>query len=213
MFDLSKLTSSTADFQKYVEPQLYDSGLFSPQDSYVIVCEGDTDDLRKKMDMYAGIDMCTIDRQNQVIQGIASRIQRGPCWRTFTIRAITDNGSLNTELKKRALAIKNGDMYPTWTVQAYINTDDTDVSKIKCTVGIVRTVELFDYILDNIKDEGINTVAGLVEALDKQPYIGDIDVRQNYSGGAIFVSCNWDRMILKGIDVKILTGLFDKGVI
>ena len=210
MFTIDKLTAATADFQKYVEPQLYDSGLFDPVNSYVIVCEGDSDDLKKKMDMYAGIDMCTIDKTKQVVQGIASRIQRGPCWRTFTIRAITDNGSINTELKKRALAIRNGDMYPTWTVQGYIS-DDSDPTKSICTVGVVRTVDLFDYILESIRAEGINTVAGLIEALDKMPYIGDMDVRQNYSGGAIFLSCNWDRMILKGIDVKILSGIFDKG--
>lgn len=210
MFELSKLAEATADFKKYVEPQLYNSGLFNPRDCYVVVCEGDKDDLKSKMDIYAGIDMCTIDRANQVVQGVASRIQHGNCWRTFTVRAITDNGSFETELKKRSRAIKNGDMYPTWTMQAYISSDIDDPTKIQCTVGIVRTVDLFNYILEHLNNEHFTTQRDFFNALNCWSSIGELDVRKNYYGGAVFLSCDWDLMINKGIEVNILQGVFDE---
>lgn len=208
MFTVDRLNAVTADFQKYVEPQLYDSGMFDPDNSYVVVCEGDQDDLKTKMDMYAGIDMCTIDKEHQVVQGIASRIQWGTCWRTFTIRALTDSGSFDTELKKRSMAIKKGDMYPTWTMQAYIRHDLQDDTKILCTIGIIRTVDLFDYVMGEITDQHF-TGDEFFDALQNQFSIGEVDVRKNYAGGAVFLTCNWDKLINHGVDIKILNGVFD----
>ena len=153
--------------------------------------------------------MCTVDKTNQVVQGIASRIQRGTCWRTFTVRAITDNGSFDTEYKKRSKAIRNGDMYPTWTIQAYIGPDDLAPSKILCTVGIIRTTELFAYINNELATRHFETWGDFEEALRYDSSIGELAVRQNYSGGAVFLSCSWDKMIAKGIDMKILYGVFD----
>ena len=208
MFTIDKLNEATADFQKYIEPQLYDSGMFDPKDSYVIVCEGDSDDLKTKMDRYAGIDMCTVDSVNQIVQGIASRVQRGTCWRTFTIRTITDNGSFDTELKKRSRAIANGDMYPTWTIQGYISPDDDDPSKIKCTVGIVRTVDLFKYIQNELSNAGFTNQKEFFNALQCWSCIEELGVKKNYFGG-IFLSCDWDKMLQRGYVVNILQGVFD----
>lgn len=209
MFEMSKLTAATADFQQYVEPQLYNSGLFDQKNSYVVVCEGDNDDLKRKMDQFAGIDMCTIDKGTQTVQGIASRVQHGNCWRTFTIRAVTDNGSFDTELKKRSRAIKRGDMYPTWTMQAYIEPDPDDSDKTLCTVGIVRTVDLFSYTQEILNKEQFTTSKDFYNALYCWSNIGDLGIRKNAYGGAIFLTCNWDKMLAKGIDVNILQGVFD----
>lgn len=210
MFELSKMTQATKDFQKYVEPQLYTSGLFDPKVSYVIICEGEKDDLKSRMDKYAGIDMCTVDTQNQVIQGVASRVQYCQCFRTFTIRTITDNGSFDTELKKRSRAIKNGDMYPTWTTQAYVYPDPTDPDKMICTVGIVRTVDLFNYALEHLENEHFTTKQDFYNALQCWSSIGELGVRKNYIGGAVFLSCDWDLMKQHGIPITILEGVFDK---
>lgn len=209
MFELSKLTKSTEDFKKYVEPQLYDSGLFNPDTSYLVTCEGANDDLRTKMDMYAGIDMCTVDMQNQCVQGIASRIQRGRCYNTFTVRAITDNGSLETEFRKRSLAITNGNMYPTWTVQAYVYDDLDDPDKEICTAGIIRTTDLFDYIINQLKGKGLHTWQDFIDMLHNNYSIGEIDVRC-IPGGAIFLSCDWNTIQHHGINVDVLNGVFDK---
>lgn len=209
MFQLSKLTQSTEDFRKYVEPQLYNSGLFNPADSYVVSCEGSTDDLRAKMDMYAGIDMCTIDNKHNCVQGIASRIQYGRCYRSFTIRTITDNGNLETEFMKRATAIKNGDMYPTWTIQAYVYPHDSDDTKLQCTVGVIRTTELFSYIIDQLQNRGLNTWDDFEELVRNDYSVGELDIRR-IPGGAIFFSCDWDTIAHHGIDIHILEGVFDK---
>ena len=210
MFTHDKLTAATQSFQKYVEPQLYASGLFDPNNSQVTVCEGSTDDLKSKMDIYAGIDMCTIDNQKHTVQGIASRVQKGYCYRTFTIRAITDNGSLDTELKKRALAIKNGDMYPTWTVQAYIADNPTNDTKVDCTVGVVRTTDLFDYIFKQAANvAGIHDTHALIDELLHGYGIGSVGIRHNPTG-AVFLTCDWDSMRLSGINIHILQDTFDK---
>ena len=210
MFTIDKLNAATDSFKRYVEPQLYNSNLFDPNNSYVIVCEGDSDDLKTQLDRYAGIDMVTIDNQSQTVQGIASRVQTGMCYRTFTIRAITDNGSIDTELKKRSLAIRNGDMYPTWTIQAYICNNNLDDTKVDCTVGVVRTIDLFNYILDQItKVEGIHHTADLIDLLRHRFNIGSIGVRNN-PYGAVFLTCDWDLLIASGVDVRILQATFDK---
>lgn len=210
MFTIDKLNAATDSFKRYVEPQLYDSNLFDPNSSYVIVCEGDNDDLKTQLDRYAGIDMVTIDNQSQTVQGIASRVQTGMCYRTFTIRAITDNGSIDTELKKRSLAIRNGDMYPTWTIQAYICNNALDNTKVDCTVGVVRTIDLFNYILDQItKVEGIHHTDALIDILRHRFNIGSIGVRNN-PYGAVFLTCDWDLLIASGVDVRILQDTFDK---
>lgn len=205
MFTHEKLTTSTLKFQKYVEPQLYSSGMFDPNNSYVILCEGDRDDLKTKMDRFAGIDMCTIDTANQVVQGIASRVQQGPCWRTFTIRAITDNGNFDTELKKRALAIRNGDMYPTWTIQAYISSEG--VNAVRSTVGIVRTVDLFGYVINQIKSDNISTTSELIDRLVNDYSIGTLSIRRNISG-SVFLVCDWNDLIKEGIHISVLEDIF-----
>lgn len=209
MFDKGKLTASTEKFKKYVEPQLYDSGLFDPNNSYVIICEGDSDDLRSKMDLYAGIDMCTVDKNHQTVQGVASRIQEGPCWRTFTIRAITDHGNLDTEFRKRSQAIANGDMYPTWTIQAYITRSDEDPDKLICTVGVIRTTELFTYIMDQLSDEHFATWGDFRQAITSRYDINELDIRSAGDGGAIFLVCSWDKLIEHNINLTILQGEFD----
>jgi hypothetical protein len=205
MFTLDKLTAATADFQKYVEPQLYDSGMFDPKDSYVVVCEGDSDDLKAKMDQFAGIDMVTIDKQHQTVQGIASRIQHGPCWHTFTVRALTDRGNFDTELKKRLLAIQNGDMYPTWTIQAYVFPVN---GLIQCTVGVIRTVELFNYIKDQLSSRTFKDEEDFFDMLRYDTSIGELDIRRNSQGGAVFIACDWETLIHRGINLTIMEGTF-----
>lgn len=209
MFEMSKLTASTEKFKKYVEPQLYDSGMFDPNNSYVIICEGDNDDLKSKMDKFAGIDMCTIDKDHQTVQGIASRVQEGPCWRTFTVRALTDHGSLGTEFRKRSQAIANGDMYPTWTIQAYVTRKISDPDKVICTIGIVRTKELFSYIMDQLSDQNFATWGDFRDAITSQYNINEIDIRSAVDGGAIFLVCDWDKLISHDINVTVLEGEFD----
>lgn len=80
------------------------------------------------------------------IRGIASRVQWGKNWRSFTIRESRTSGS-TTELSKRLAMLRDGGdwLLPALTVQAYLNplTDELNGA------GIVRTRDLYKYISEN----------------------------------------------------------------
>ena len=75
-------------------------------------------ELAQVLDMRCGIDYLLVTADG--VRGIASRIQHGHCWRTFTVRASKTNGA-TTEYEKRSVALLHDFIYPYWTVQAYIH--------------------------------------------------------------------------------------------
>lgn len=77
------------------------------------------DHLAHAFDMLSGIDAWHIVNGTG-IKGIASRVQDGESWETFTIRKSRNSGT-KTEYQKRKEAIETGEwLYPYWTVQSYI---------------------------------------------------------------------------------------------
>ena len=120
------------DFE-YIRPQLQ-----KMMGGQIIGVEG-TGELAQVLDMRCGIDYLLVTADG--VRGIASRIQHGHCWRTFTVRASKTNGA-TTEYEKRSVALLHDFIYPYWTVQAYIHEG-------MARIGYVRTYDLYKYIWEH----------------------------------------------------------------
>lgn len=104
------------------------------------VVEGITiEEMAKLLDTLAGIDVWYINKLNGM-RGIASRIQTGVNYRTFTIRNKRQSG-VKTEYEKRKIAIEKGYLYPYLTIQAYV-TDNNDL----LSFAIAKTEDIIDAI-------------------------------------------------------------------
>lgn len=171
------LSESTKMYSSYVAPVI--NRLIK---GYMITVEGRTEDeLAHLLDTSAGIDLFNIRPEG--IAGVASRIQKGRNWRTFTVRFRRDSGA-KTEYEKRVYAIKNGLLYPLFTFQAYV--DDNRLAGM----AVVRTVDLMEYI----KDE--------------RPILrhtGDDKI-----GGASFYAVEWDKLRRCGYKVAEYDACRDK---
>lgn len=135
------LEKSSSLFDRVLKPKLIEV-----MGGYFKVVEGTTiDEHAKKLDRYAGIDLWHINENKGVIRGVASRIQFSDTnWATFTIRKKRESGT-KTEYEKRKYAIENSCLYPTLTLQAYIN-DNEEIQGF----AIAKTKDLITMI-DNGK--------------------------------------------------------------
>jgi len=126
------------------------------------------------LDMYAGVDGWHIKENN--LRGIASRIQIGTDWKTFTIRMMRDSGAC-TEYEKRKFAINSdkGWLYPQITIQAYSQTKEGPI--LSC--GISRTVDIIQFIDNKLH-------------------------KSRRTSNALFAVCSWAEMIAAGYNVKVL---------
>lgn len=107
----------------------------------IVSVEG-TGELAQVLDIRCGIDYLLIN--NEGVRGIASRIQHGHCWRTFTVRASKASGA-TTEYEKRSVALLHNYMYPYWTMQTYIHENTA-------RIAVCRTYDLYKYIWEhNVK--------------------------------------------------------------
>lgn len=127
------LSDSISDYQQHIRPVLE-----KLLDGRLISVEGDTlNQTAELLDTLAGIDLWWVNEQHGM-RGIASRIQPGRNWRTFTIRKERDSGT-KTEYEKRKHAIDNEFLYPAITYQAYVGEHGV-------SIGIVHTKSLIDSI-------------------------------------------------------------------
>lgn len=69
------------------------------------------------LDTLAGVDLWYV--ANREVYPVASRVQYGRAWNTFTIRYSRRSG-VATEYQKRVTSILSGSLYPRITIQAYI---------------------------------------------------------------------------------------------
>lgn len=150
---------------------------------YGIPVEGKTDDdLAKKLDQLAGIDIFNVD--GDVTYGVASRIQTvrdGKAWDTFTVRKRRDSGAA-TEYEKRLKALdSNGILFPRLTYQAYVsaNTGGRLISMAVC-----------------LTEELIN--------LCKEGHAGTRHTGARQFGGAEFFYISWRDMVRLGCKMRIL---------
>jgi hypothetical protein len=75
------------------------------------------------LDNCSGIDAFQMPPSGNMLRGIASRIQYGRSYPTFTLRYKRSNGAV-TEFEKRLYAIRHveqGSIYPHLTIQAYMS--------------------------------------------------------------------------------------------
>jgi len=94
------------------------------------------------LDISAGVDLLLKD--NYGLKTIANRIQQSEkSWDSFTIRYSRFTGS-KTEFEKRMYAIENNYMYPTLTIQSYINKEGKILN-----YSVIETKKLYKYVKDN----------------------------------------------------------------
>lgn len=136
--------------------------------------EGENNEICKLLDMSCGVDYLLYSQGFSFIYGVASRVQYGKNYRTFTVRKERENGTL-TEFAKRDIAISKGAIFPCYCMQAYII--DGDIASF----AIAKTADL------------INFIKG-----------GHAEVKKTNSdkiGQAEFYACEWDVMKCCGYTV------------
>ncbi|WP_185814162.1 hypothetical protein [Xanthomonas sp. SS] len=135
------LSDSARDFQDIVWPRisvapLINGGVIRPVEA---VAENNFKD---ELDLLAGIDAWHIQYTPTAIRGIASRVQWGGCYESFTIRTRLPSGN-ETEFQKRLRALHNvddGHLFPHLTVQAYLDRRQGAL----IAAAAVRTKELIE---------------------------------------------------------------------
>lgn len=116
----SGLSESASDFQEIVWP------VISPHiggGTLVPVEAVSPDNFASELDVLAGIDAWQIVENSLGMRGIASRVQWGSNYKSFSVRYSTPSGA-ETEYQKRLRAIhqpNEGYIYPHVTVQAFLD--------------------------------------------------------------------------------------------
>ncbi len=129
--------------------------------------EGETNEVCKILDMSCGVDYLLYSEDFSFVYGVASRVQYGKNYRTFTVRKERDSKAV-TEYEKRVSAIHNKALYPKYTMQSYI------VDENVIGLAIVKTADLIDFI-------GLGRADVMSTNIDK-------------IGQAEFYVCKWDLM-------------------
>jgi len=119
---LDGLSNSASDFANIVWPSISSAqGIGGGQ---IIPVEAvSSEEFSSELDVLAGVDAWQIVANNRGVRGIASRIQWGRDYRSFSIRYSTPSGA-ETEFQKRLRALSNPDegyLFPHLTVQAFLD--------------------------------------------------------------------------------------------
>lgn len=126
-----------------------------------------------ELDVLAGIDAWQIVANRRGMRGIASRIQWGTDYQSFTVRHTKSNGA-ETEYAKRIYAINNpseGLVYPHLTVQAFLDSRGGQLLSVAAipTLALFQQIEkLFEW--DRLKD-GSDSRYGIRTADDETQFI------------------------------------------
>lgn len=146
---IQSFSKSIIYFKELCVPQLH---ILMPGYNFMSIECVSTDEHKKLLDMSAGIDVWVYNSYG--IRGLASRIQYGKAYNTFTIKKERASGT-KTEYKKRVEAIEKNYLYPFYTMQAYI-----DINKNQLiSLAVCQTQSLFTKISNNqycIKNTGSN---------------------------------------------------------
>jgi len=136
----SDLMDSAYDFKRVVWPRVQDwigGGELIPVES---VTESV---FANQLDILAGIDAWQIS-QDRGIRGLASRVQWGIGYESFTIRTRRMSGA-ETELSKRQKSFdgQDGRLFPYWTIQGYVTEKRRGGLIYAC---MIQTKDLYDFI-------------------------------------------------------------------
>lgn len=133
--DLSDSSRAIWSIKDSVLPKLINGRIHSIEES--------NNDTLLLFDKHSGVDLI---RQDKIgLQGIASRVQFGNDWQTYTIRAKRQSGA-KTELEKRLEQIQHGYFYPAFTLQAYFD-NRKDLNLL--SIAVVKTVDLYHFLINN----------------------------------------------------------------
>ena len=97
------------------------------------------------LDIHSGIDYLRISKDG--LTGIASRVQFGKPYNSFTVRFERNTGT-KTEYEKRYNNIKKGYIYPYFTLQAYF---DNKKNLNLLSIAIMKTEILYKQLEENNK--------------------------------------------------------------
>lgn len=187
------LSDSARDFQEVVWPRiaatpLVGGGMIRPVEA---VAEANFKD---ELDLLAGIDAWQILYSPSAVRGIASRVQWGACYASFTIRTRLPSGN-ETEFHKRLRAIENSDqghLFPHLTIQAYVEQRQGRL----IAAAAVSTKHL------------IETAAILVENRERLHPRPDFYGFRSNPDGTEFLYMHWDYLKYKGVlaDDNVVAG-------
>lgn len=141
----------------------------------LIPVEGQANEVCRMLDMECGIDYLLYAKYSGQVYGLASRVQYGRNYRTFTVRKERESGA-KTEYKKRVASQDYGGLSPQYTMQAYVK--DGEINGL----ALVKTEDLLKFIEKGLADEGKTGV--------------------NRDGQATFYICDWDKLREAGYAVK-----------
>ncbi len=182
---LQMLSQSASDFQRIVWPiasafPLVGGGLLRPVEAVA------TADFKDDLDLLAGIDAWQVDRGIPMMRGLASRVQWGGRYDTFSIRYRLPSGQ-PTEFAKRLISIQNkdkGHLFPHFTVQAYLARQGGDL--LSCAV--VETTALYD-VAREMDAKGI---------FQNSYYPEKFGIRA-LPDGTEFIYLHWDFLLYHGV--------------
>lgn len=176
------LSDSAAAFLRVVWPAI--SNMVGGGRIYPI--ETVTNDLMTEMlDKYSGIDAWHLSDGRQ-LRGIASRVQWGNAWNTFTVRYSRDTGS-KTEYEKRKTDIDSGSgwLYPHLTVQAFVDGDKKSNGDL-LSVAVIKTASLIDACSKIVAKQVPDRCGGI-----------------RRTGNAVFIWVSWSYLQASGYAVKV----------
>jgi len=180
----SDLKDSSAAFLRVVWPAIKDMGLIGG--GKIIPTESITNDAMTDMlDKYSGIDAWHLSNDRQM-RGVASRVQWGKDWRTFTVRYSRDSGA-KTEYEKRKTDIESnaGWMYPHLTVHAFISGNKSGEGDLM-SVAVIKTKDLIE---------------ACTNVVNNNHYLPSGGFRR--TGNAEFIWIDWNWLQMLGVEVEI----------
>ena len=179
----SDLKDSSAAFLRVVWPAMKDM----VGGGKIIPIESVTDDAMTEMlDRYSGIDAWHLSDGRQM-RGVASRVQWGNAWNTFTVRYSRDSGA-KTEYEKRKFDIESnaGWLYPHLTVQAFIEGRKGDNGDL-LSVAVIKTKSLIDACGEILEGSVDERLGGLRK-----------------TGNAVFIWVSWSWLKRSGYEIKMI---------
>lgn len=135
------LSQSAKDFVNIVWPAVKELPLIGGGQLQPVEASSDAE-FAKTLDMLAGIDAWQVLTSPMAMRGLASRVQWGPAYNSFTVRIALPSGA-ETEYHKRIRALdqtEQGFLYPHLTVQAYLDQQGGTL----LSAAVVRTADLFE---------------------------------------------------------------------
>lgn len=171
------LSDSAYDFMRVVWPAVQPviGGRIEPVESNV------SEGLGRDLDILGGIDAWQMF-DGKGMRGIASRVQWGKNWRSFTVRTERQNG-VRTEFEKRCYALDHPErrwLLPALTIHAYVEEPRRKGDLIEAAV--VETAVLYEFAR-----------------------FYPCESLTNRDDGTLFKPWFWDEMLAAGVDVRVVS--------